>query len=207
MATHASRRAQTRQKILEAAHGLFKTRGMGTTVEEIVAAADVAKGTFFYHFPTRDDLLRSLGRAGMAKVAAKVLARPGVRREPLEGIRALLVESAREGQKAPEFMREYLLAAFRAGREELSAPREMEPDAAEARSRDVIAALIAEAQERGQLRTDVPAAELAAMLGFMVLAVDLTWIAEVSKPGGSSLVARVERALDVFIRGAERSAQ
>lgn len=204
MATHEARKAETRRKILTAARSLFEERGMGTTVEEIVAAADVAKGTFFYHFPTRDDLLRSLGRAGMGVIAQRVLAR---KLAPLDAVRALLVESAREGQKAPEFMREYLTAAFRAGREDLSAPRAHRPDAEEARSRDVIATLLGEAQARGELRDDVPAAELGAMLGFMVLAVDLTWIAEGARKGQQGLVARVERALDVFVKGAGRKSR
>lgn len=201
MATHEARKAETRRKILAAARSLFETRGMQTTVEEIVAEADVAKGTFFYHFPTRDDLLRSLGRAGMGAIAQRVLAR---KLAPLDAVRALLVESAKEGQKAPEFMREYLTAAFRAGREDLSAPREHKPGESEARSRDVISTLLGQAQERGELRDDLPAAELGAMLGFMVLAVDLTWIADGAKKGQAGLVARVERALDVFMRGAAR---
>lgn len=48
-----ARRLQTRQRILGAAVAEFKRSGMaGADVGAIVAAAGVAHGTFFFHFPT-----------------------------------------------------------------------------------------------------------------------------------------------------------
>ncbi len=55
------RRLEMRSRILEAALGLFREAGFGTTtVTEICTAADIAYGTFFNHFPTKHDLLRTL---------------------------------------------------------------------------------------------------------------------------------------------------
>jgi AcrR family transcriptional regulator len=58
------RRAETQQRILDAALQLFTTHGyLETTVEEITEAADVGKGTFFNYFPTKDALLAAIFEA------------------------------------------------------------------------------------------------------------------------------------------------
>ena len=49
-----TRRLQTRQRLLDAAVAEFKRVGMaGADVNAIVAAAGVAHGTFFFHFPSK----------------------------------------------------------------------------------------------------------------------------------------------------------
>jgi AcrR family transcriptional regulator len=62
LATAPSRRARkkerTRREIYEAAMGLFEHEGFdAVTVEAVCQAADVARGTFFSHFPTKAALL------------------------------------------------------------------------------------------------------------------------------------------------------
>ncbi|MBN2002937.1 MAG: TetR/AcrR family transcriptional regulator [Anaerolineae bacterium] len=52
------RKEQTRQRLLEVAERLFRTQGFdATTVEEIAETADVAKGTFFNYFESKESLL------------------------------------------------------------------------------------------------------------------------------------------------------
>jgi AcrR family transcriptional regulator len=67
IATSVSPRQRTkppevrRQELLDAALRLFVARGVAATrVEEIVAAADVAKGTFYLHFQSKEQLLVAL---------------------------------------------------------------------------------------------------------------------------------------------------
>jgi AcrR family transcriptional regulator len=52
------KKRQTRQAIFEAADGLFATQGYSrTSIDEIAAAADVSRRTFFAYFPSKADLL------------------------------------------------------------------------------------------------------------------------------------------------------
>src|SRR5437868_6972178 len=52
------RREETAQRILSSAVRLFEKNGYTpTTVEQITEAADVAKGTFFNYFPSKEHLL------------------------------------------------------------------------------------------------------------------------------------------------------
>jgi AcrR family transcriptional regulator len=68
----ATRRLQTRQRILGAAIAEFKRTGMAAAdVAAIVAAAGVAHGTFYFHFPTREHVLLELEAREEARIAAK----------------------------------------------------------------------------------------------------------------------------------------
>jgi AcrR family transcriptional regulator len=59
------RRRETADRIVEAAAMLFAERGVeATKVTDICMRADVAHQTFFNHFPTKQDLVREIARAG-----------------------------------------------------------------------------------------------------------------------------------------------
>src|SRR5689334_16189675 len=73
------RRNETKERLFRTALQLFAKQGyVNTRVEEITAAADVAKGTFFNYFPTKEHLLFALSerqqevirRAGAAAKSA-----------------------------------------------------------------------------------------------------------------------------------------
>ena len=65
-----ARRLQTRERILGAAIAEFKRAGMsGADVHAIVAAAGVAHGTFFFHFPSKEHVLLELESREEARMA------------------------------------------------------------------------------------------------------------------------------------------
>ncbi len=67
-----TRRLQTRQRILGAAIAEFKRSGMAAAdVGAVVAAAGVAHGTFYFHFPTKEHVLLELESREEARVAAE----------------------------------------------------------------------------------------------------------------------------------------
>jgi len=68
-----TRRLQTRQRILGAAIAEFKRSGMvGADVGAIVAAAGVAHGTFFFHFPSKEHVLLELECREEARIAGEL---------------------------------------------------------------------------------------------------------------------------------------
>jgi AcrR family transcriptional regulator len=72
------KKARTRQAIYEAAMALFVARGYdAVTVEEVCRSADVAKGTFFLHFPTKDALLSEYGREATDDLHARLATHRG----------------------------------------------------------------------------------------------------------------------------------
>lgn len=69
------KKLETRQGLLEAALALFREKGYSaTTVEEITGRADVAKGTFFNYFASKEALLDELAvwRIGQLRTALDV---------------------------------------------------------------------------------------------------------------------------------------
>ncbi len=67
--------AETRNRILEAAHLLFGTRGYGNTgTADIAAQADVSEGSIFYHFGSKRALLIELGKLHGQKLVAAMQA-------------------------------------------------------------------------------------------------------------------------------------
>ena len=52
------KRDNTKQRILDSAISLFKEKGIQkTTIDEIVKSSSLAKGTFFYHFSQKDQIV------------------------------------------------------------------------------------------------------------------------------------------------------
>lgn len=53
----------TRERILDAAHRSILARGFAaTSVDHILEGAGISRGTFFYHFPTKEEMARTLIR-------------------------------------------------------------------------------------------------------------------------------------------------
>lgn len=91
----------TKQKLFEASMDLIGERGAsGVTVDEIAAAAGVSKGTVYYNFGSKSDLIAQLLRHGVDILEARLLSEKGGAADPLAGMEAMI------GQ-AMDFMAEY----------------------------------------------------------------------------------------------------
>ncbi len=97
------RRAERRERLLDAGLELFGTRGFAqTTIEQICATAGLNPRYFYEQFPTRESLLGAVYARHVEAVAAEVLA--AVRRappDPVERLRAGL-EAFLDGSLADE---------------------------------------------------------------------------------------------------------
>jgi AcrR family transcriptional regulator len=65
--------AERREELMNAAQRLFLAHGVGpTTIEQITDGADVAKGTFYLYFSSKDDVLTALGERFSTQLVAKL---------------------------------------------------------------------------------------------------------------------------------------
>ena len=106
------RRAETRDRIIRAALGLFSERGVATTtVEDITNEADVGKGTFFNYFPSKEHILAHLCQLQMGKirelVSRSIRSRESMDRV-LQKLALILVE---QFSHSPALVRSILAAA------------------------------------------------------------------------------------------------
>ena len=92
----------TRQKLFEASMDLIGERGAaGVTMDEIAAAAGVSKGTVYYNFGSKSDLIAQLLRHGVDILKERLLTEQGdAAADPLVSMEAMI------GQ-AMDFMAEY----------------------------------------------------------------------------------------------------
>jgi AcrR family transcriptional regulator len=95
-----------RAEILDVAWTLFRTRGYGaTSVDEIVGGVGVAKGTFYYYFRTKEDVLAALARRmaeEMAERSRVVAENPDL--GPIEKLRLIFAEQRGVVDAGPDIM-------------------------------------------------------------------------------------------------------
>ena len=71
------KKEETRRRIIDAAMMLFAKRGFAaTTIEDIAAAADISKRSFFDYFPAKEDVIEGWQDAFKAELVAAVAERP-----------------------------------------------------------------------------------------------------------------------------------
>jgi TetR/AcrR family transcriptional regulator, repressor for uid operon len=103
-------RRETRQRVYAAAVAEFKRAGMAAAdVSVITREAGVARGTFYFHFPTKEHILAELERQEEARLAAqleKFLARPHHLADALNETVRLMTQMERRVGKAlfPELL-------------------------------------------------------------------------------------------------------
>jgi AcrR family transcriptional regulator len=119
------------REILAAARQVMEGRGPETaTMEEIAAAAGVAKGTIYLYFPSKDDLVQALitqvGEHLLADIEA-VVAGPGTPAEKMHRVALLLLDYLmRERALFPAYARDILRGGRGAARGYWQRLQEME---------------------------------------------------------------------------------
>ncbi|MEB3979715.1 TetR/AcrR family transcriptional regulator [Mycobacterium sp. 663a-19] len=188
-----AQRLQTRARVFDAAVAEIGRRGLaGADVASIAAAAGVARGTFYFHFPTKEHVLVELERAEELKIVATL---DGGATEPgdLTSVLALLVRQvvAAELRLGPVVFRDMLGLHF-------SATRPVEDELAEHPLADFVIAAIRAAQTAGGVAPDADAGELAVI--FLTGLFALLATGAVASPDRNALL---DRYVTTIVRGME----
>lgn len=85
---HTEQGEERKQQLLEAAEQLFTERGYGATrISDICAAAGVAKGLFYWYFPTKETLFAELVRTMRLRLRRAQAAAMDAQADPVTRIR------------------------------------------------------------------------------------------------------------------------
>lgn len=96
----------TRSELLAAARRLFAERGLNdATIEDLTAAAGVAKGTIYGYFRSKEDLALAVVRLGFLELEILVRARLGRGGSPRERIARIVSAHAEFFSRNPDLMR------------------------------------------------------------------------------------------------------
>lgn len=149
------KKTRTRQRLLQSAWELFQERGYDhTTVEDITEAADVAKGTFFNYFETKQALLDDIALWRIELLGKHALAGDDVPDSAIARIK--LVMKAMSEELSPE--RELVHQLFVA---RISAPIRRE---SAHRLGSLMHELATQAQARNEIRDDIDPGLVARLL-------------------------------------------
>jgi AcrR family transcriptional regulator len=183
-------RAEIRERLFRSALRLFAERGfLETTVEDITEAADVGKGTFFNYFRTKEHVLATFGGERLASIErALERAKQGPVLPVLRELAADVTGHSTENAA--------LLRAIYAAHASC-APVRAELHKRLQTGRRLLAQIFTIAQQRGEVRRDIPAAELARLVQVVLLGMTLAW----SLHPDSSLRGTSQEAWDLFLPG------
>src|SRR5262252_2760356 len=175
------RSAELRERLFRSALGLFASKGYAqTTVEDITEAADVGKGTFFNYFPSKEHILMAFGEMQLARLESVIREAEQSDQPMREVMRALVMRMTEEPVRNPAIVRALLQANLS------SVPVRGEMVRIHDRNRELLGRLIRHDQERGEIRTDLPAEEISRARRHTIFGTLMFW----SLVGDASLVAR-----------------
>lgn len=164
------RSRRTRDRLIATATGLFVDRGIEeVTVDDICLEAGVAKGTFYFHFPAKADLLVATFHEGGHDVLAHAeeLVAAGV---PFaESVFALGDRIARNTARLPKPF------VLRATVESLAALGSADPQDERRRRHQALVALVVAGRAAGEVRAGPPPPAVAMTLGWAMLQAILVW--------------------------------
>lgn len=186
------RSAETRESLFRAALDLFARKGFTeTTVEDITEAADVGKGTFFNYFPSKDHILLAFGEMQLAKLESAVAEARESREAMPQFLRSLGVRMTQEPIRNPGIIRT-LLQAYLSTTPVREAMQDLQK-----RVHALHTEIVRMGQERGEIRKDLPAADIAHVFRQTIFGTLLFW----SLHGDATLHPRMESAFNVLWSG------
>jgi AcrR family transcriptional regulator len=147
-----ARRLETRARLYDAALTEIAQHGLaGADVSAIAAAAGVVRGTFYFHFPTKEHVLIEVERNAETRIVSELGAADG----DLASVLSQLVQHALKAKRrlGAVVFRDMLGLHF-------SSTRPVEDELAQHPLAQFLVGLIGRAQEAGQVSPELDAAEL-----------------------------------------------
>lgn len=191
------KKAKQRQQIIDTSIRLFRKHGYeNTRVEDIVQVLEISQPTFFRYFPSKDAVLREVGRRGFGCIKEHLeteLSSDATTSERLqrmyEGMahevesdrplwRAVVLSGAMDPVRSPEMRRPEEIAVI------------------------LLREILAEGQKRGEVTKAFPVDHLAEFMEGLYTTVVRRWAVDLSGP--HNLSQRVRSALEFFLKGVQR---
>ena len=184
------KKGRTRADIYTAAMTLFLKKGFdAVTIDDICRAADVARATFFLHFPAKETLLFEYGERANEELAAAILAYRGSATATLKMALRMLAERA---ARHPQVVRMVV-------REVIARPRMLsEHDERTADLVHLLSGVIRRGQANGEFRKRLHPTVAALTICAAWFALIYTWT---RRDGKIDIEAAVAETLDIVLNG------
>jgi len=188
------KKARLRQQIIDTSIRLFRKRGYeNTRVDDIVQSLEISQPTFFRYFPSKDAVLREVGRRGFSCIQEHLETELTSDASVTERLRRMYQGMAREVESDRPLWRAVVLSG---AMDPVRSPQMR-------RQREIAVSLLRDVLEEGQKRGEVtrafPVAHLAEFIEALYTTVVRRWAVDLAGP--YSLSERVRSAVEFFLRG------
>ncbi|HUW65224.1 MAG TPA: TetR/AcrR family transcriptional regulator [Spirochaetia bacterium] len=190
------KKEETRKKIMAVAMDLFNKQGFDqTTVDQIAAEADVARGTVFNHFPVKEAIIGEYLRRAISEI--EPLAIPFYQGLPDTRSR-LTTAFFKSLEWADSHLNRDLYERYFIYRMQTAIQSVRDPGMKSGFAR-VLSHIIDLGQEAGEIRKDISSEELANHLDWAWASAIIVWLAQ---PEKFTAYMGIERIVDLFLNGA-----
>ena len=188
-------RLETRQRVFDAAVMVFRRDGVSSSrIDDIARVAAVSRGTFYFHFPTKADVLLAMLEDAEALFVSALVALPPD--SPIETVLDTTADAmSKQWAKDPQLWVEIGVLALRNTTARLTTGDE--PTGV----RKALGRHFSLAARQGRLSTMVPAQVLADFFLANAFAVAVSWSSNPAIPLGDALRASAH----LFLNGAKQS--
>ena len=187
------KKEKNRRLLIECAVALFHEKGFTeTSIDEITAKADVARGTLYNYFPDKESILVGYFQDRVASASQGLrasLSTAGDIRQQLAVLLDFMHQAIADDLDLAEIYLRYRLQTPDSGSESFR----------QSGMEGLVTGIIKEAQEQREIRSDMPASILARNLLFL-LATLFTHNAQGDDPDSKNLGA--EQIIELFLTGA-----
>jgi AcrR family transcriptional regulator len=190
------KKARLRQEIIKTAIKLFRKHGYeNTRIDDIVQILEISQPTFFRYFPTKDAVLREVGRRGFACLTEHLRSELSSKATTAERLRRLFQEMAREVEADRPLWQAVVLSGAMdpVHSPDMRGRKEVEIG--------LLQEILAEGQKHGDVTRDFPVTHLAEFMETLFHAPVRQWAVDLSGP--HQLTERVRSAVEFFLRGVQ----
>jgi TetR/AcrR family transcriptional regulator, cholesterol catabolism regulator len=190
------KKARLRQQIIDTSIRLFRKRGYeATRVEDIVQILEISQPTFFRYFPSKDAVLREVGRRGFNCIKEHLETELSSDATTAERMQRMYEDMAREVESDRPLWRAIVLSGA------MDPVRSPQMRRADEIACALLRAVLQEGQTRGEVTKKFPPSHLAEFMEGLYTTVVRRWAVDLSGP--HSLNERVRSAVAFFLEGVE----
>jgi AcrR family transcriptional regulator len=190
------KKARLRQQIIDTSVRLFRSRGYeNTRVEDIVRILEISQPTFFRYFPSKDAVLREVGRRGFSCIKEHLETELSSKATTAERLLHMYEGMAREVESDRRLWRAVVLSG---AMDPIRSPEMRRPEEIAV---SLLREILAEGRKRGEITSAFPVAHLAEFMEGLYTTVVRRWAVDLCGP--HSLSERVRSAVHFFLKGVQ----
>jgi AcrR family transcriptional regulator len=190
------KKARLRQQIIDTSIRLFRKRGYeNTRVDDIVQVLEISQPTFFRYFPSKDAVLREVGRRGFACIKEHLETELSSDASMADRLRRMYQGMAREVESDRPLWRAVVLSG---AMDPVRSPEMRRPEEVAV---SLLREILAEGQRRGEITRTFPVTHLAEFMEGLYTTTVRRWAVDLTGP--HSLSERVRSAVEFFLCGVQ----